>query len=234
MLTGSSTAAPTLSAAGAQLSSGSVVDLGLAERGSTASKSFRIANTTSERVRVQSASVTGKHFKLAQALPIPFELAPGATYDFDVAFAPTASGVFEGALVIDERSLSSHRRRHEPAFPKPTIVVDLASSCQRSAGKGFRALRPSFARHWTRHAAKWSFVPPPEAPRMNLYASLGQATARQRSVLWKGPSSRCPIHVSDGNYGRYDSLHSRGRRLDCDRQCRDCATEECRSTRLAR
>lgn len=135
LLTASSTAAPVLSAGGPQLPSGSAVDLGLAERGTIASKTFRLENITSETVRVQTAAVMGRHFRLRQDLPLPLELTPRTGFDFDVLFAPTASGVFEGSLIIDGRSYRLTAAAHEPPFPKPAIVVDLPNPVSGQQGK---------------------------------------------------------------------------------------------------
>jgi hypothetical protein len=135
LLTGTSAAAPTLSADGSALQSGSSVDLGLVERGTTASKKFHLENTTSERVRIQSASITGKYFRLAQELSMPLELASHASVDFDLVFAPAASGVFEGALLIDGRTYRLTGAANEPPFPKPAIVVDLPNPTSGQQGR---------------------------------------------------------------------------------------------------
>lgn len=135
MLTGSSTAAAVLMTGGAQIPSSSVVDLGLAERGARIIKTFRLANTTPEPVTVQTANVTGNHFQLAQDLPLPLELAPGNAYEFNVVFAPSASGVFQGAIAINGRAYRITGAAHEPPFPKPTIVVDLPNATSAQQGK---------------------------------------------------------------------------------------------------
>jgi hypothetical protein len=135
LLMGSSTAAPVLSTGGTQLPSGSAIDLGLAERGTTASKTFHLENTTAERVRVETAVVGGKQFRLGQDLPLPIELAPHASIDFNVVFAPVASGVFEGSLVIDGRSFRLTAAAHEPPFPKPAILIDLPSPTSGQQGR---------------------------------------------------------------------------------------------------
>jgi hypothetical protein len=135
LLTGSSTAAPVLSMNGTQLPSGSSVDLGLAERGSSVAKTFRLENTTSEIVRVQTAAVTGAHFRSAQAFALPLELAPQGAIDFEVVFAPTASGVFQGSLAIDGRTYRLTGAANEPPFPKPAIVVDLPNPTSGQQGR---------------------------------------------------------------------------------------------------
>jgi hypothetical protein len=135
LLTGSSTAAAILSSGGVRLTSGTAVDLGLAERGTTLTKTFRLENTTSERVRVQTASITGAHFRAAQDLPLPLELPARSFVDFDVIFAPSASGVFQGSLIIDGRSYRLTGAANEPPFPKPTIVVDLPNPTSGQQGR---------------------------------------------------------------------------------------------------
>lgn len=135
LLTGSTTAAPTLWTGGTQIPSGSVVDLGLAERGTTITKLFRVENTTQETVYIQSATVTGSQFKLPQSFPAPLELAPRNAFEFPVLFTPTASGVFQGAIVIDGRTYRITGSANEPPFPKPTIVVDLPNPGSAQQGK---------------------------------------------------------------------------------------------------
>lgn len=135
ILTGVSTAAPVLSVNGTQMPSGSTIDLGLAERGTIASKTFRIENPTSEAVRVQSATVTGGHFRFGQPLSTPLELAPRASIDFEVAFAPAASGVFQGSLDIDGRIYKLTGAANEPPFPKPAIIVDLPNPGSGQQGR---------------------------------------------------------------------------------------------------
>jgi hypothetical protein len=135
LLAGSSTAAPVVSVDGTQRPAGSSIDLGLAERGASTSKTFRLENTTSERVRIQAVTITGKHFKLNQDMPLPIELAPRTGIDLNVVFAPTASGVFEGSLVIDGRTFRLTAAAHEPPFPKPAIVIDLPNPTSAQQGK---------------------------------------------------------------------------------------------------
>lgn len=135
LLTGTSTAAPLLSVDGTQLPSGSAIDLGLAERGTSTQKTFRLENTTSETVQVQAAAVSGTHFRLAQPLSLPMELAPKAALEFSVLFAPGASGVFQGSLAIDGRSYRLLGAANEPPFPKPAIVVDLPNPLSGQQGR---------------------------------------------------------------------------------------------------
>lgn len=135
LLMASSTAAPVLSMNRTPLPSGSAVDLGLAERGTTASKTFHLENTTTERVRVAATSVTGKHFQLGPMPSLPLELPPQASLDFNVLFAPTASGVFEGSLTIDGRSYRLTGAANEPPFPKPTVVIDLPNPISGQQGR---------------------------------------------------------------------------------------------------
>jgi hypothetical protein len=125
LLSGSSTAAAILSTGGIRLTSGTAVDLGLTQRGTSISKTFRLENTTSERVRIQSAIVSGTHFRVNRELSMPLELSANASLEFDVTFSPTASGVFQGALVIDGRSYRLTGAANEPPFPKPAILIDL-------------------------------------------------------------------------------------------------------------
>lgn len=137
MLIGASTAAPTLSAEGVALQSGSAVDLGLVERGVVATKRFRLENTTSERVQVKSLAVSGRYFQLGGSVAAPVELQPRSAVEFDVSFNATTSGVFQGTLSIDGRDYRITGAAHEPPFPKPVIIVDLAerSSAQQGTVK---------------------------------------------------------------------------------------------------
>ncbi len=135
LLVGASKAAPILSTDGVRLTSGVAVDLGLAERGTTLTKTFRLENTTSEKVTVQTATLAGTHFQTPQNLPVPLDLPAQSFVDFDVVFAPKASGVFQGSLTIDGRSYRLTGAANEPPFPKPTIVVDLPNATSGQQGR---------------------------------------------------------------------------------------------------
>lgn len=135
LLIGSSKAAAVLSADGVRLTSGVAVDLGLAERGTSVTKTFRLENTTTERVSVQSATLAGTHFQTTQNLPLPLELAARSFIDFDIVFAPKASGVFQGSLTIDGRTYRLTGAANEPPFPKPTILVDLPNATSGQQGR---------------------------------------------------------------------------------------------------
>ena len=135
LLTGSSTAAPVVNVDGAQVPSGSTVDVGRAERGTTLAKAFRLENTTSERVTVQSISVTGAAFRLVFDGSLPMALGPRSGVDFQVAFTPAASGVAQGSLVIDGRTYRLTAAAHEPPFPKPTLLIELPSATSGQQGK---------------------------------------------------------------------------------------------------
>jgi hypothetical protein len=135
LMTANSTAAPVLSSGGLPLTSGSSVDFGLLERATTSAKIFRLENTTSETVRVSSVAVNGKHFRLPREIPGPFEMQPRSGIDIEVAFAPAASGVFEGSLVVDSRTYKLTGAANEPPMPKPTIVVDLPEAASAQQGR---------------------------------------------------------------------------------------------------
>lgn len=135
LLVGSSTAAAVLSVGGVRLPSGSAIDLGLAERGTTVSKTIRLENSTSENVRIRTANISGSHFRAGQELALPLELTSNSFVEFDVVFAPGASGVFQGSLTIDGRAYKLTGASNEPPFPKPSLVVDLPNPQSGQQGR---------------------------------------------------------------------------------------------------
>lgn len=186
MLTGSSIPAAVLMMAGMQLPSGSAADLGLAQRGATAFKTFRLVNTTPEVVRIQSVRVTGSSFKLPQELSLPLELAPGNSYEFEIAFAPLASGVFQGALMVDDRTYRLTGAANEPAFPKPTIVVDLPVAASAQQGKV------------SVHFGQASHAIGPGTLRMEFQPLSAMAADDQAVRFTRGSSRSAAFHVTEG------------------------------------
>jgi hypothetical protein len=79
--------------------------------------------------------VNGKYFRLAQELSLPLELAPRTAIDFDIAFTPAASGVFEGSYTVDGRAYRLTAAANEPPFPKPAIVVELPNLASGQQGR---------------------------------------------------------------------------------------------------
>jgi hypothetical protein len=74
---------------------------------STAAKTVRFANETSEPVRVTSIGASEAAFDLASAPNVPFDVQPGDGFDVEVAFAPASRGSASGTLVVEQDTVST-------------------------------------------------------------------------------------------------------------------------------
>jgi hypothetical protein len=119
-------------------------------------------------------------------MTLPLELAPGSAQDFDVTFAPLASGVFEGALVIDGRTYRLTGSANEPPFPKPTIVLDLLNAASAQQGKV------------SVHFGQSSRAIGSGTLRMEFRSSSGVATDDAAVSFTRGPARAAIFSVAEG------------------------------------
>lgn len=124
-----------LSFKGTSLASGSTVDFGLVERGSSSSQRFVLKNTTAVAVVVTSAKVTGAGFSGPVGLSLPMQIAPNAEAAFDVAFEPKESGIAKGVLTVDDRNYQLTASASEPPFPRPAVMIESAALTSGKQGK---------------------------------------------------------------------------------------------------
>ncbi|MBV9574866.1 MAG: choice-of-anchor D domain-containing protein [Acidobacteriales bacterium] len=76
-----------------------VMDFGTALLNDSVVRTETVVNHTSASVTISQAVVTGAGFQIA-GLALPLTLSPGEQTSFDIAFSPTATGNFAGALTI--------------------------------------------------------------------------------------------------------------------------------------
>ncbi|MBI4877972.1 MAG: choice-of-anchor D domain-containing protein [Acidobacteria bacterium] len=88
-------------AGGAMTPLGTLHDLGSAAPGDTIVARFWVRNSTAAPASLVTLGVAGTGFALAGYPPLPYTLAPSATVDFTVRFAPTATGGFSASLAVN-------------------------------------------------------------------------------------------------------------------------------------
>ena len=123
------------------LTSGDSVAFPRVVRGGVTARTFELGNPGSLAVAVNSAQVSGSHFRMAAPLP-PLTLAPGEWRSFEVQYAPSAAGNHAGQLLVDGRAIALAGSASEPPPPRMTIVVDAAGAAsgeQRRASIRFDA-----------------------------------------------------------------------------------------------
>ncbi|MBX9600396.1 MAG: choice-of-anchor D domain-containing protein [Bryobacteraceae bacterium] len=123
------------------LTSGDSVAFPRIVRGGIAARVFELGNPGASAVAVNSAQVSGSHFRMAAPLP-PLTLAPGEWRSFEVQYVPSASGNHAGQLLVDGRAIALTGSASEPPPPRMTIVVDAAGAAsgqQRRASIRFDA-----------------------------------------------------------------------------------------------
>jgi hypothetical protein len=141
-----STGVRTLPQAATPINFGQVV----AGTSSSGTLTFTVTNPTTSfnAVTVSTLAVTGAGFALVGAPATPLSIAPGASINFQVAFAPTAQGTFTGTLAIGTRQFSLTGLSTTSAVPQPsfrlsqqplqsnqqvTLTIQLASASPVSA-----------------------------------------------------------------------------------------------------
>lgn len=83
---------------------GALFDVGSAATGDTLESRFRVRNTGSAAITVQTISVAGAGFKLSAQPALPYILAPQNAVDFRVAFSPTTTGSFSANVAVNTLS----------------------------------------------------------------------------------------------------------------------------------
>src|SRR5260370_5694865 len=110
------------------------VDFGSVVAGSGAERGITFRNETSLVLTVPSISVQGTDFALLAAAPSGQALQPGQGGEFTIAFAPQATGVRQGALIIGDRSYPLRGTGVDPPLPKPTVSLDLKQAASAQQG----------------------------------------------------------------------------------------------------
>jgi hypothetical protein len=119
------TAGPSLVLEGTgPLASGSTVDFGSVERGSSATLRFVLENRTGQPLAISELAVGGRYFRGPAGAAAPVQLAGGVTVPFAVAFEPGSSTVETGTLRVNQRVFHLRGTGVEPQAPKPRIQLD--------------------------------------------------------------------------------------------------------------
>ncbi len=132
ILRAAATAAPALAVeqngAWQGLVSGALVDFGPIERGAAAARRFTLTNATGEGLRISTLAVSGVGFRGPLGLAAPVALEPDARASFEVVFEPAAAGDFEGALVVDRRTVRLRGTATEIPQPRPVVQIESAAA----------------------------------------------------------------------------------------------------------
>lgn len=88
---------------------------------------FTLQNFNSQAVTVTSMSVNGSGFAGPNGVAAPFTLQPGQAASFTVNFAPPASGVYAGTLLIGTQSFALTGTGTLPPLPTPSLQLSAAS-----------------------------------------------------------------------------------------------------------
>jgi hypothetical protein len=117
------------------LTSGSAVDFGSIERGTTAVRRIHLVNRAGGYLQIASVAVSGQAFSLGAALSLPVLLDSGQRLSFDVRFAPQAVGAFQGALTVDGRQFALKGTATEIPLPRPVLRIELDSAASARQGR---------------------------------------------------------------------------------------------------
>jgi len=104
------------------LTAGAPVDFGKVDVGATQSETFVLSNPSSTSITVSSVSVSGTSFALVSGLTLPAQIDPGQSTSFQVAFAPQAGVVYQGALNIDGRPFNLTGQGLAPTLPSASVI----------------------------------------------------------------------------------------------------------------
>ena len=113
------------------IATGSKIDFGSTVRGTSKPQTFLLTNQGKTSITVTGLSVSGTGFRGPLGAVAPIPLAPGQSQQFQIAFEPTASQVFNGALTVDQRSFPLTGLGLDP--PLPTASIAFASPTPASA-----------------------------------------------------------------------------------------------------
>jgi hypothetical protein len=118
------------------LDAGASIDFGSSAQGSTASRQVVMTNTTQATLTVQNIAVVNMQGASFQMPPVglPISLDPGGSVTLEVDFTPASVGPQQGALEIDQRSITLTGVGLAPPFPQPIILVSIPSPASSQQG----------------------------------------------------------------------------------------------------
>jgi hypothetical protein len=105
------------------LAAGAPIDFGRILKRTTASRTIRLANSSTQVLEVSAVTVSGQVFQGPGEIVLPAKIHPGAAVEFQLTFRPASAGAFSGSLSIDGRSFPLTGVAYEPPFPKPSIAI---------------------------------------------------------------------------------------------------------------
>jgi len=116
-----------------QLAPGSTINLGQIEILNSVPATFTLTNPNTTPVSIGAITVTGGAFRGPTGISFPLPLAAGASYPFQITFAPQVDGTATGALTVDQRTFILTGLGLVPALPKGTIIMSspTAASAQQ-------------------------------------------------------------------------------------------------------
>jgi hypothetical protein len=120
------------------LSSGQTIGFGEVQAGSTQTLALTLENGTTASLIVPATAIQGSGFKVAGTAPAGATVAPGASVELDVVFAPASAGPQQALLVIGGSSYplqGTAAAPPPPELPKPSIQLDLPQVASASQGK---------------------------------------------------------------------------------------------------
>lgn len=92
----------------AELPVGALYEMGSTATGDTAETRFRVRNTGSSAVAIQTIQPLGTGFSLSSGPSLPYTLAPTAAVDFRVKFQPALPGSYSANLTVNDISAILH------------------------------------------------------------------------------------------------------------------------------
>lgn len=103
---------------------GALVDMGSSAPGDSTETRFRIRNFGTASVSITALRIgdATTPFKISAAPSLPVQLAPGSASDFRVAFSPTATGTFNGLVIVNTINVALR------GFGVPSAALTVAGS----------------------------------------------------------------------------------------------------------
>ncbi len=88
-----------------------------------------VQNTGNQPATVNALSTSGISYTIATLPPLPTRLEPGDTLSFNVVFSPTAIGTINGALQVEDQSITLRGVGTAPPA-LPTVTIDVVDQLQ--------------------------------------------------------------------------------------------------------
>lgn len=154
---------------------GALVDVGSAAPGDSTETRFRVRNFGTAQVAITTLKIADATtpFKISATPSLPLSLAPGSAADFRVSFNPTATGTFNGFLVVNTINVALR------GFGVPAATLTLAGSTAPLAN----GAAIDFG----------SVVPGSSHVQSLLLTNLGKTSITVTAVSVSGPGFRGPI-----------------------------------------